>query len=94
MASIKIKLFANLREHTGKSEVMLDGDTILDILNSLTKQYTSLKEIIFEDNTEEPQLRGYINVFINGNSIHHLDGFSTVLEQGDEVAIFPPVSGG
>ncbi len=94
MVSIKMKLFANLREHAGKSEVMLDGDTVLDILNSLTEQYPSLKEIIFEDGTDEPELRGYINVFVNGNSIHHLDGFSTSLTQGDEIAIFPPVSGG
>ena len=94
MVSVKMKLFANLREHAGKSEVMLDGDTVLDILNSLTQQFPSLKEIIFEDGVEEPQLRGYINVFVNGNSIHHLDGFSTTLKQDDEIAIFPPVSGG
>ena len=94
MANIKIKLFANLREHTGKSDIMIDGDTVLEILNNLTEQYPSLKKIIFDDNTEEPQLRGYINVFVNGNSIHHLDGFSTTLAQGDEIAIFPPVSGG
>lgn len=94
MVSIKMKLFANLREHAGKSEVMLDGDNVRDILNSLIQQYPSLKDIIFEDGTEEPELRGYINVFVNGNSIHHLDGFSTKLAQGDEIAIFPPVSGG
>lgn len=94
MVNIKIKLFANLREHAGKSEIMLNGDTVMDILDSLTVQYPSLKEIIFEDNTDEPKLRGYINVFVNGNSIQHLDGFSTILEQDDEIAIFPPVSGG
>ncbi|MBN2488317.1 MAG: MoaD/ThiS family protein [Methanosarcinaceae archaeon] len=94
MVSVKIKLFANLREHAGKSELMASGDTVLDVLNMLTEQFPPLKEMIFEKECEEPELCGYINVFVNGNSIHHLDGLSTRLEEDDEIAIFPPVSGG
>jgi len=94
MVSVKIKLFANLREHAGRSELALSGDTILDVLNALTEQFPPLQEMIFEDGSEKPELRGYINVFINGSSILHLDGLSTALAEGDEIAIFPPVSGG
>jgi molybdopterin synthase sulfur carrier subunit len=94
MVSVKIKLFANLREHAGKSELIVSGDTILDVLNVLTERFPPLKEMIFEKECVEPELCGYINVFVNGNSIHHLDGLSTKLEEEDEIAIFPPVSGG
>lgn len=93
MASIKIKLFANLRERAGASELNKEGDSVLDVLNSLTEQYPQLRDMIFEEG-ETPQLCGYINVLVNGNSINHLEGLLTALAEGDEIAIFPPVSGG
>ncbi|MBN1133337.1 MAG: MoaD/ThiS family protein [Methanosarcinaceae archaeon] len=94
MVSVKIKLFANLRENAGKSELIVPGDTVLDALKMLTESFPLLKEMIFENECEEPELCGYINVFVNGNSIHHLDGLTTKLSENDEIAIFPPVSGG
>lgn len=93
MPEIKVKLFANLREKAGESSVMLNGETVQDILLSLIDIYPSLEELIFEK-TDEPELRGYINVFLNGNNIKHMDYLGTSLNEGDEIGIFPPVSGG
>lgn len=94
MANVKIKLFANLRERTGRSELSMEGETVLDVLSDLTDRYPQLKEMIFEEENENLELCGYINVLVNGNSIQHLDGLSTELKNEDEIAIFPPVSGG
>lgn len=97
MAEIKIKLFANLREAAGTSELLLSGDRALDVLLSLTEKYPLLKDLIFEkseENNEIPILCGSINVLINGNNIRHLEGLETLLSDADEVAVLPPISGG
>lgn len=97
MAEVKIKLFANLREETGTSELQLSGEKVIDVLLSLTEKYPELKNLIFEKQKGEnkaPVMCGSINVLINGNNIRHLEGLDTLLSEADELAILPPVSGG
>jgi sulfur-carrier protein len=90
---IKVKLFAPFRElfNTGEGEVELNGvpdvRRLLDFLCDTEKR----REKIFEDSGE---LRPYVMVLINGKSIRMLNDTRTELEEGDEVALFPPVSGG
>ena len=93
MANVKVKLFANLREIAQASSLTLAGDTVKDVLLSLTEQYPPLNELIFEAG-EDVKLCGYINVFLNGNNIKHMEGLATILNEDDELGIFPPVSGG
>lgn len=97
MAEVKVKLFANLREAAGTSELLLSGEKIIDVLLSLTDKYPALKDIIFEkgeEKCENPILCGSINVLINGNNARHLEGLETLLKDSDEIGILPPVSGG
>ncbi len=97
MAEVKIKLFANLREKAGTSELQLSGEKVIDVLLSLTEKYPELKSLIFEKpegEGEAPVMCGSINVLLNGNNVRHLDGLDTPLSDGDELAVLPPVSGG
>ena len=97
MAEVKIKLFANLREKAGTSELQLSGEKVIDVLLSLTEKYPELKDLIFEKSkgeSEAPVMCGSINVLINGNNVRHLEGLDTILSEADELAILPPVSGG
>ena len=79
---VRVKLFASFRELVGASEVEVElnaGDTLRDVL---------LK--IFEDASAK-KLRDYVVVLRNRR---HVQDIFTKLEDGDEISIFPPASGG
>ncbi|HSB65941.1 MAG TPA: MoaD/ThiS family protein [Anaerolineales bacterium] len=43
---------------------------------------------------EHGEVLPHVRIMVNGQTIHYLAGMQTVLEEGDEVLILPPVSGG
>ncbi|MCS3923528.1 ubiquitin-like small modifier protein 1 [Methanosalsum natronophilum] len=92
MAHIKLKLFANIRELVGQSKLEYEAKNLIELLHKFIDEYPDANSIVFEDSGND--LQGYINIFINGTNIMHLDGINSSLSDGDEVAILPPVSGG
>lgn len=89
------KLFADLAEHAGGKHVEVDvdpGDTIGDALDALLADHEELESRIL---TDDGALREHINVLRNGSNVDaNDDGLETTLDDGDELALFPPVSGG
>ena len=90
MANVTIKLFANLREQAGKATIEIIGTDLREVINSLIKKHGGLEELIFSNGEIHP----FIYVMVNGISVKDKDGLDTILKDGDEVALFPPVSGG
>jgi molybdopterin converting factor small subunit len=45
-------------------------------------------------NTKTGEVKGFLQFLINGRSASALDGMDTKLEDGDVLAIIPPVGGG
>jgi molybdopterin synthase sulfur carrier subunit len=92
---MKVRVFGTLRSAVGdrkEVEVYLDGrSTLLKVLDRLITAYPSLQEKVFGDGEE---LQGGVNIFVNGRSVRFLAGLNTVLEEGDELALFPPLGGG
>ncbi|MDB9248540.1 MoaD/ThiS family protein [Halorubrum ezzemoulense] len=87
------KLFADLAEIAGDRAVTVDaepGDTVGDALDALLDAHPDLRDRVIEDGT----VADHINVLRNGRSVRHADGLDATLEAGDELALFPPVSGG
>jgi molybdopterin synthase sulfur carrier subunit len=87
---IKVRLFANFREFTKTGELAIEGNTVRDVLERICSKYPGLENILFKDGNLQP----YVNIFLNGGNIIESGGLDSYLKQGDEVAIFPPVSGG
>lgn len=75
---IKVLFFASLREHLGISQVLLESDAALSI-NEVWQR--SSGQSGFPDN---------ILVAVN----HTYVDAHTLIQPGDEVAFFPPVTGG
>jgi len=43
---------------------------------------------------DDGEVANHINVLRNGQNVRQNGGMDTTLEAGDELALFPPVSGG
>ena len=87
------KLVADLAEIAGDRVVAVDaapGDTVGDALDDLLSARPALRDRVLDDG----EVADHINLLRNGRNVHHEDGLSTTLEAGDELALFPPVSGG
>ncbi|MFN3384712.1 MAG: MoaD/ThiS family protein [Archaeoglobaceae archaeon] len=87
---VRIEFFATLREKFGKSiEVECDGtlkDTFLSAGKILGEEF--LREV-FDENGK---YRGDRMITVNGRNIK--DEMIEKLQEGDRIAIFPPVAGG
>jgi len=90
---VHVRAFANFREILGRdlSLDMEDGSTVGALLESLSSSRQQLRSAIFD---ESGQVREYVIIMKNKKDVLALQGLKTVLEDGDEVAILPPVAGG
>lgn len=94
---VKVRFFTILREIVGKREEALtftqvDPITIDIVLKTLSKQYGKpFNEYVYSP-TGQP--KSFLQFLINGTSASTLQGFETVLKNGDVLAILPPVGGG
>lgn len=85
-------LFADLRDVAGERHVAVEvgpGATVADALAALLDARPALRERV----TEDGELAGHVNVYRNGESLPR-EELDTAVEADDELALFPPVSGG
>jgi MoaD family protein len=63
------------------------------VLKTLTQRYGKrFVEYIYDSKTKE--VRGFLQFLVNGKSATTMNGLETELEDGDVLAILPPVGGG
>lgn len=90
MAKAKLKMYGLFREKCEVEEIELSGRNFLEILESLVQRFPRLKDLIFDENMKLKE-----NVYlINGRNINLLDGINTTIKEGDNIAIFPIITGG
>ncbi|MEM2102726.1 MAG: ubiquitin-like small modifier protein 1 [Candidatus Bathyarchaeia archaeon] len=92
---VTVKLFTTLRELAGKGEVTVETNNKLTVatrLRKLEERYgEEFKEYVYD---ESGNVKGFLQFLINGKSIETFEGLKTKLNDGDTVAILPPVGGG
>ncbi len=91
--NITVKVFATLRNFMpGIQDVdVADGTRLAMLLDRLCGQYPGLREEIFD---ARGSLKPYVNILKNGRNVFFINDLATMLEEGDTLAIFPPVAGG
>jgi molybdopterin synthase sulfur carrier subunit len=89
---VRWKLFANLAEAAGDRTVRVDADlgpdaTVGDALDALVEAHPDLDPLVRAD---DGGVREHVNLLRNGEGVD----LDAPVEEDDELALFPPVSGG
>jgi len=90
---IHVRAFANFRDILGKDlrVELRDKSAVKDLLDGLCVSHQRLKSALFD---ESGRVREYVILMKNRKDVDSLEGLKTMLSDGDEVAILPPVAGG
>ena len=91
MASVKVRLFHELRTAAGGGEITMTADNLGELLRTLADRYGEMTRNVRFD--RDFRVRQYAFVYINNTLQKPLD-MSVPLRDGDVVLVIPPVSGG
>ncbi|MBI4790533.1 MAG: MoaD family protein [Chloroflexi bacterium] len=93
---ITLHTILGLKDIVGQSRTEIDlpqGTTVADFLTFVTERWgDNLSARLFDP--DSGAVLPYVQIMVNGQTIHYLEGIKTPLKDGDEVLILPPVSGG
>lgn len=90
--SVTVKLPDSLSHLSGgKKTVECKGENVSGLLKCLEEQFPGIIHVLCD---ERGELRGFVNVFVNGENIRYLRGMDTNLRDSDEVTLMPAIAGG
>lgn len=96
MIRVKVHSILGLKDIIGQREIevsLAEGSNLSNLLFQMAETWgEKLSSRLFEPGTDH--LFPHIRLVVNGQDIAFLSGMETVLKNGDEVLLFPPVSGG
>lgn len=88
---MKVSFHSTVREATGTNEIELEAPTVRELLEKLRETFgDKLYGMLLDGGS----LREDVVILVNGQNISHIGGLEASLGADDDVAIFPPVSGG
>jgi MoaD family protein len=95
--SLIIKFFGALRDLAGRREQRMklgrSGATIEEILDKLAAQYgKDFEGYLFESKSRI--IRSQISIMVNGQSLRNPESLKARVNNGDTIAVLPPISGG
>jgi adenylyltransferase/sulfurtransferase len=71
--------------------VQAEGANVAQVLDALEAEYPGLGDLVFDQDHQVPR---HINIYVNNQEIHDLDGTNTAVKDGDQIAVIPALAGG
>ncbi|MBO4556194.1 MAG: MoaD/ThiS family protein [Elusimicrobiales bacterium] len=92
MAKITVMLFTTLRKKLGVSKLMLEGETVKDLIEALREyKKPDVDEILIND---EGNVNQHFVLTLNSEILDNRKLDTVKIKENDILNIFPPVSGG
>jgi sulfur-carrier protein len=89
---VTVRVPTALVKRTGGSRrVTVNGRTVREVIDSLGRAYPGL---LFNLCYETGELREYVNVFVGGEEVRHLQGLDTEVAEGSTLYILQSLAGG
>ena len=79
------------RATNNRDRLQTSAKSVGALLDELEGTFAGLKGLV---RNEGGELHHHINIYVNSEVIESLEGLSTPLKDGDEVAIIPALAGG
>ena len=81
-----------LRAATGGAKHLdIDGSTVGEVIDRLVDAYPDIAPQL---RTPEGELNRFVNVFLNGTDVRHLDALATPVGSSDQLILLPAMAGG
>jgi sulfur-carrier protein len=94
---IKLHTILDIKKIIGKGEIeipVLKGSSVRELVAGLVGTWGEALRSYLLESDNPVKIHPHIRLMVNGRDIAFLGGIDTVLEDGDEILILPPVSGG
>ncbi len=89
MASVFVRLLVGLVGPGEAPREQCQGRTVFEALNDCAIRRSRLKTRIFREDGSV-----WVEVFVNGLNVREHGGLETLLTDGDEIRLLPPIAGG
>jgi len=90
--TVSVYIPSPFRRLTANREyVDAEGANISEVLDSLEASFPGFGDLVFNQDHEVPR---HINIYVNNQEIHDLNGTATAVTDGDQVAVIPALAGG
>ena len=89
MARALIRLPVGIAGPGGPTRMRCEGSTVAEALADCVGREPRLRSRIFRDDGSV-----WVGVFVNGRNARQGEGLETVLNDGDEIRLLPPIAGG
>ena len=88
-AAVVLRLPSTLSAFSGgKSQLLLNADTVEQLLDALAQQYPQVWQQLCN---EQGQVRKHMNIFVNNKLISAPDDLKIALRPGQEVIVLPAI---
>ena len=93
--AIQVRIPTILRPFTGGEKAVTGaGGNLAELIDDLEANHPGLKERLLDTTDTGPDLRRFVNVYVNDEDVRFLGGLDVELTDGDQVVVLPAVAGG